>query len=200
MPRITEPTVAEHRAKQRAAVLQAAEDLAVERGGAAVTVAAVAARTGLARPSVYAYFSSAEDMLVALVREGFERWHAALQDAVGDGASPEDVVRGYLSAAASRAARGEHRLAAALSGVPLPPPVREELLVRHREMAAPLATAARSLGLPADADAEPVIALLMAVVNHCITRVEAGHSPTDEARIAGDVLLGGLRGLAAAGR
>ena len=29
MPRITEPTVAEHRAKQRAAVLQAAEDLAV---------------------------------------------------------------------------------------------------------------------------------------------------------------------------
>ena len=36
MPRITEPTVAEHRAKQRAAVLQAAEDLAVERGGAAV--------------------------------------------------------------------------------------------------------------------------------------------------------------------
>ncbi|WP_250447926.1 TetR/AcrR family transcriptional regulator, partial [Actinotalea sp. C106] len=114
MPRISAPTLVEHRANQRAAVLRAAEELAVERGAAAVTVAAVAARTGIARPSVYAYFASADAILEALVHEGFERWRVALDAGIATTTSPEELVRGYFAAAAASAARGDHRLAGAL--------------------------------------------------------------------------------------
>lgn len=194
MPRITEPTLAEHRAKQRAAILRAAEEIAVERGGAAVTVAAVAARTGLARPSVYAYFDSAQALLVALVTEGFGRWQTALLDALGEATDPEQRVRRYFAAAAASAAQGTHRLAAALTGVPLPPEVRESLLSGHRRTAAPLVEAARDLGV---ARTETVLPLLLSVLNHCLTRVEAGHAPGPEGALAADFVLGGLRGLAA---
>ena len=58
MPRIDAPTVAEHHAQRRAALLAAAEELLAEQGVEAVTPAAVGARAGLARSSVYQYFSS----------------------------------------------------------------------------------------------------------------------------------------------
>ncbi|WP_149203817.1 TetR/AcrR family transcriptional regulator [Actinotalea subterranea] len=195
MPRITEPTVAEHRAKQRAAILRAAEDLALERGGAAVTVASVAGRTGLARPSVYAYFSSAEDILATLVVDGFERWHRTLQETTRETDSPEDLVRLYFAAAATSAAQGNHRLAAALAGVRLPEAVRASLMRGHQDTARPLLDAARSLGVPDDRD-EQVGALLMALVNHCIARVEAGHDAAREADLAAVMAVGGIQRLA----
>ena len=52
MPRITAPTVAEHHAKQRRALLDAARDLLAETG-AEPSMAAVARRAGLARSSIY---------------------------------------------------------------------------------------------------------------------------------------------------
>lgn len=208
MPKITEPTIAEHRAKQRAAILRAAEEIALERGGPAVTMTTVAARTGLARPSVYAYFASADEMLVTLVLEGFDRWRAALSHATGDAAAPQDLVRAYFAAAARSAAAGNHRLAAALTGVELPDDVRASLATGHRETAAPLAAAATALREGEGADArdgggarggesdEAVLALLMALVGHCIARVEAGQPPEREAWLAAEVALGGLERLA----
>ncbi|WP_024285669.1 TetR/AcrR family transcriptional regulator [Cellulomonas sp. KRMCY2] len=200
MPKITEPTIAEHRAKQRAVILRAAEEIALERGGAAVTVTAVAARSGLARPSVYAYFASADEMLVTLVLEGFDRWRAALSHATGDAAAPQDLVRAYFAAAAGSAAAGNHRLAAALTGVELPADVQASLLTGHRESAAPLAAAIRDLGAggPGTEPDEAVLALLMSLVSHCIARVEAGHAPGPEARLAAELAIGGLERLARA--
>ena len=58
MPRISAPTVAQHRMRQRDALLHAATELLVSGGLSAVTPAAVGAAAGLARPSVYQYFSS----------------------------------------------------------------------------------------------------------------------------------------------
>ena len=61
MPKISAPTVAEHRVRQRDALLHAATELLVDGGVSAVTPAAVGAAAGLARPSVYQYFSSGAD-------------------------------------------------------------------------------------------------------------------------------------------
>lgn len=51
MPKISAPTVAEHRVRQRGALLRAAIELLVDGGVSAVTPAAVSAAAGLARPS-----------------------------------------------------------------------------------------------------------------------------------------------------
>ncbi|WIM73092.1 hypothetical protein QP028_05350 [Corynebacterium suedekumii] len=57
MPKISESTVAEHRAVQHRAVLDAAEKLIVGSDGRVPTLAEVAAEVGLARSSVYLYAS-----------------------------------------------------------------------------------------------------------------------------------------------
>ena len=67
MPKITETTVAEHRAVQHRAVLEAAERLIVAGGGKVPSLAEVAAEVGLARPSVYRYVSSQHDLMVQLL-------------------------------------------------------------------------------------------------------------------------------------
>lgn len=197
VPRIDAPTLAEHRARRRAAVLRAAEDIVGEHGVAGLTLAAVATRTGLARPSVYAYVASADALLVELVREGFERWARTLEDTTAGAESPEDVVRSWFRAAARSAHAGNHRLAAALTGVTLPDDVRESLLAGHRATAAPLTDAAARLGLD---DGAAATAMVMAVVQHCIDRVEAGGDPDAEADRAAVFTLGGLRALAQDGR
>lgn len=193
MPRISAPTVAEHRARRRADVLRAAEQIVVGEGSHALTVAAVAARTGLARPSVYAYFPSTEALLVALVEEGFDRWTATLRDTTAGVTGPRELLHAWFRAAALSAAGGNHLLAAALRDTPLPAETRERLAAGHRGAAEPLTAAAAELGVT---DLEGASALVQGVVATLIERVEAGADPAVEARRAAAFTLGGLDALA----
>lgn len=192
MPRISAPTVAEHRANQRAAVLAAAEAIVTEGGPDALTIAAVAARTGLARPSVYAYFPSVDALLAALVEAAFERWPHALEAAAPDEADPVAAIRTWFEAVAASAAAGDHRLAGTVGQITLPEEVRTRLAEGHRRTSEPLERAVAQLGAP-PADALP---LLWAVASECVTRVEAGADPTTTARAAARFAVGGLRALA----
>ncbi|WP_406673984.1 helix-turn-helix domain-containing protein [Nonomuraea sp. N2-4H] len=70
MPRIQAPTVAEHRAAQRRALLDAAREILAETGRPP-TLARVAERAGLARSSLYQYFRSSGDLLNAVVEDVF---------------------------------------------------------------------------------------------------------------------------------
>ncbi|MEK8226875.1 helix-turn-helix domain-containing protein [Oerskovia sp. M15] len=70
MPRISAPTVAEHRAAQMRVLLDAARSLLAETGRPP-TFSALAERAGLARPSLYQYFRSADDLLLAMVEDVF---------------------------------------------------------------------------------------------------------------------------------
>lgn len=82
MPKITETTVAEHRAVQHRAVLEAAERLIINNRGAVPTLAEVAAEVGLARPSVYRYVSSQHDLLVQLLIQATQLWNEQLEAAM----------------------------------------------------------------------------------------------------------------------
>ena len=81
MPKISAPTVAEHRAAQRAALLAATEQLLVEVGLAGVTPRSIAERAGLARSSFYEYFGSRDDILAAVAIAAFDRWAAEIDEA-----------------------------------------------------------------------------------------------------------------------
>ncbi|MDI3213862.1 helix-turn-helix domain-containing protein [Arthrobacter sp. AL12] len=73
MPRITAATVAEHRAAQERALLDAAHEL-LQETSEGPTMADVAERAGLSRPSVDQYFDSRQDLFQALVSDIFPRW------------------------------------------------------------------------------------------------------------------------------
>lgn len=95
MPRIQAATVAEHRAARLRALLDAGRAVVTETGRPP-TLGAVAGRAGMARPSVYEYFSSSDDLLAALAEDITPRWTARvvpLSDALTDlGAEPVPVV------------------------------------------------------------------------------------------------------------
>ncbi|MGJ4070429.1 TetR family transcriptional regulator [Corynebacterium jeikeium] len=109
MPSITETTVAEHRAVQHRAVLEAAERLIVTGGGKVPSLAEVAAEVGLARPSIYRYVSSQHDLMVQLLVLNSDTWHDQLEDKVKAAPSEaEDRVCAYVDAMLDLFAHGTH--------------------------------------------------------------------------------------------
>ncbi|TQL47475.1 TetR family transcriptional regulator [Homoserinimonas aerilata] len=145
MPRISAPTVAEHRRHQREALLAAATELLVEGGVSAVTPGAVGAAAGLSRPAVYQYFASGPAILGAIIEDAFPKANAALLEVLDSDAPPAERIDTYLRETLRLAADGAHRAAAALSGAQLPEEFRGRLRELHREQAAPLMSALREL-------------------------------------------------------
>ena len=75
---------AEDKTRRAQDLLAAAEALAVELGGVRyVTLAAVTERAGLHRTGVRRYYSSKEELLLGLAEQGWGRWRAAVEAALG---------------------------------------------------------------------------------------------------------------------
>ncbi len=147
MPKINASTVAEHRAQQREALIGAAIDILVAEGAAAVTPAAVGARAGLARSSVYQYFDSSAALLATVTEEAFRRSNEA-HPRDRRRAGPGGAGRGVLPGELRLGAEGAHRPAAALMNAGLPPVCLERLMELHREQVEPFRAAVRELGVP----------------------------------------------------
>ncbi|MGO4782722.1 TetR/AcrR family transcriptional regulator [Cryobacterium sp. W22_MBD10_FK3] len=148
MPKISAPTVAEHRRRQREALLAAAIELLVHGGVSAVTPAAVGAAAGLARPSFYQYFDSGAGILAAIIEDSFPRSNALLAIALDGLTEPLDVMDAYVRETLRQATEGAHRPAAALSAAQLPDECRARLAELHHEQIAPFMGALQQLGVP----------------------------------------------------
>ncbi|MET9144793.1 TetR/AcrR family transcriptional regulator [Streptomyces sp. NPDC057197] len=171
MPKIRAASVADHRAQQRSALVAAARELLQEGDAAAVTFAAVAARTGLARNSVYKYFADRRELLAAVVRETAPRWTARIRAEMAHARSPEEQVAAYVRAQLALVRDGEHRIAQALAADRDAAVLREGAAEAHAEILQPLVAALTALG----DDAPRVTArLLQGFVNAATTAVEAG--------------------------
>lgn len=143
MPRISAATVADHRANQHAALLEAAREILVSEGVHALTPAAVGARIGLARSSVYRYFSSTADILAQLVEDAFPRWSARLRAAIaptGPDASLPARIRAYGRAALDFVGSPDYALIPALQAIGLPGECRVRVDELHGELIAPSPT------------------------------------------------------------
>ena len=93
MPRIEAPTLAEHHAQRRAAIVAAAVDLLGREGIGAVTPAAVASGSGLARSSLYQYFPSTAALVAAAVEESFTRTRILIERGQSRAATPRGCTR-----------------------------------------------------------------------------------------------------------
>lgn len=189
MPRIKAATVAEHREQQRRALLDAARDLLTETGEAP-SLAAVGARAGLARSSVYEYVRSREGLLEAVVADIFPTWTERIGAAIADASSPGAKVWAYVESNVDFFTGAEQRVARALGAVVDPAVLHGPLQEFHRSLQGPLRDALRDLGEPdPDVTADMVDAVVLSSTQEARTRQRPS---TDDERAA---ILAALRRL-----
>lgn len=173
MPKINAPTVAEHRARQRRAILDAARIVLVESGAGAVTPAAVGDRAGLARSSVYQYFSSTADLVATIVQEAFPATNEALAAAVASTSTPARRIDAYVTRTLELAGEGAFRPVTALRAAELPGPCREWLEQLLLDQRAPLFAAIADSGVAAP---RLTARLVGGLLDAAIAEAEAGAS------------------------
>jgi AcrR family transcriptional regulator len=191
MPRIDAATVAEHRARQRAALLRAAEDLLTAEGYDALNFAAVAKRAGLARSSVYEYFTSLDDLVASLVEQVLPQWLARLAEQMGRARTPRTRLAAYVRTQLEMVVEGSHRLAVALGRVPLSKEARVRIAAVHARFAPQIDGVLADLGYR---DPESGAAYVQAVVNEATRQLHAGAQPNSTIRSAVAFALGGVSG------
>jgi AcrR family transcriptional regulator len=86
------------RAEREAQMLAEARTLFAERGYAAVTMETVAARVGVTKPLLYAYFGNKEGLYLACMEPAGEALVETVAGAVRDTASPADALRAGVHA------------------------------------------------------------------------------------------------------
>jgi AcrR family transcriptional regulator len=103
MPYRRTENVVRRLAAREQAILDAATSLAAERGMAAVQIAAVAERAGIAAGTVYRYFPSKTDLVAALIEALSQRELAAMRAAADAAPGPLSALAACIATFAARA-------------------------------------------------------------------------------------------------
>ena len=109
--------VIRRQAERHDAIVSAAGEAASEGGMAAVQIAPVAARAGIASGTVYRYFQSKTELIGALVASSAEREIAAVQRAAAAAPGPLSALAAAVATFAARGLR-DRRLAWAVIAEP----------------------------------------------------------------------------------
>ncbi len=165
MPRIDAPTVAEHRARQRRAMLDAARSHLASTG-AVPSLAEVGAIAGLARSSVYQYFSSRDDLMAAVVHEVLPDWSRRVASAVDEAGTPGEKVWAYVRANVKLFHSEEQAVATALTDVVEPSVLAGPMAQFHAELQVPLLAALRAMGEPHPEVVAELVGSLTVKVTH----------------------------------
>lgn len=189
MPKIRAATVAEHRAQQREALIEAARRLLVADGYEALNFHALAEQTGLARPSVYSYFESKDDIVVAVCEASLPAFLTRIDEAMARARSPRAKLVAFVRAQLEAAGAGEHRVAVAVERAPLSPESWARIGELHEKFAPRVSDVIAGLG---HRHPEIVADLVQGVVAAAVTRIDAGEPSARVIRAATDLVLHGL--------
>ncbi len=137
MPYRRTENVVRRLAEREEAILGAATAIAAEGGMAAVHIAAVAARAGIAAGTVYRYFPSKTDLIADLVAAVAGRELSAMIAAGNAAPGPLSALAACIATFAARAL-GERRLAWAVLGEPVDAQVDAMRLDFRQSLAAEL--------------------------------------------------------------
>ncbi len=192
MPRINTATLSEHRDWRRQQLISAASAIALQEGGNAVTVAAVAEKAGLSRTSVYEYFASSAELVADLVIEELTVFAHSLEDAVALTSNPYDAIDSWISAALRYIGDGRHLLAKALSSTSMPKDRAGDIGAAHRALLAPMYQALKELGI---ADIAQALTLIQGVTDASTKRIESGSDAELESITATHFCIAGIRAL-----
>jgi AcrR family transcriptional regulator len=189
VPRIETETLAQHRDWRRNQLIEAAASIALESGGSAITVAAVAQRAGLSRTSVYEYFGSSADLIADLVLEELNNFAHHLQEAVAHTDQPLASIEAWIQSALTYIADGRHLLAKALNATSLPQERTAAIGSAHRALLAPLVTGLTAMGVK---DTQRALLFIQAITDASTKRIEAGHDAEGEIAYATTFCINGL--------
>lgn len=155
-------------ARSRARIIEASIDLIVESGANAVTVDAIAERSGVAKSTLYRHWRSIDDLLLDVFRSAMPPPFEPDPDA-----SFEDALRQQIAAVAESLADPQYvRLVPDLMALRQQYPDFGELADRDRAqkeatLAAILETGAAQGRVPADLDIRTVVAVLLGPMITC---------------------------------
>lgn len=91
------PSLKERQRQEREAlILRAASELFAERGYHATSLEDIAARVGIAKGTIYLHFASKDDLVVALMKQGFDLYVKAFQEALESATTPRDKLRAVI--------------------------------------------------------------------------------------------------------
>lgn len=133
MPKISAPTLAEHRERMRESLIDATENLLLQ--SETVTAAQVTSQVGIARNSLYKYFDSIDDLVAAVAIRDFPRWGALVGAAMDEQDDPRQKIAAYARVNLTEAAGGFHRRRVAMSRMSLSEHARAEVIERHKDIA-----------------------------------------------------------------
>ena len=97
MPSLWADDLDAHRKLVLGRLLDAYEELRAVHGPDGVTLAAVAARAGLARSAVYNYVANKHDLILTHAARGLAAGHQRLADAVGRQPDPAQALAAYIT-------------------------------------------------------------------------------------------------------
>jgi AcrR family transcriptional regulator len=195
-PKIQAATVVEQRQMRQRQLIDAALSIALESGAANITVAAVAKRAGLARSSMYEYFSSSADLIADLVIEELALYQKRLAQAVNGTQDPYQHIELWIAAALQYVVDGRHMLIKSLNAAAIPELRRDEISQGHRNLMTTISAPLQEIGLT---DIRGAMSYLQNTIEAASVRIESGSDSELEIRSAQIYAIAGLRALSGAG-
>jgi AcrR family transcriptional regulator len=132
VPRIWDQSVASHKQRLRATIIDAAVELVRDRGRGDVTMSAVAARAGIGRATLYNYFSDLDHILAAFVVDEFEHHHATLDADLATRSDPLDRLQIVVRTSVAYLASHRHQAGSSIVGLDDFSPDAQRLVDRAR--------------------------------------------------------------------
>lgn len=108
MPKISAPTVKEHREAVLAKLVDAAEAILREQGASQLTASAVTAQAGIARNSIYRYVESVDDLSGLVVARYLPRWLRAVREQVDAVTEPRARIETWVRVNLEQASANGH--------------------------------------------------------------------------------------------
>lgn len=192
--------VIRRQAERHDAIVMAAGQAAREGGMAAIQIAPVAARAGIAAGTVYRYFPSKTELLGALVASAAEREIEAVRRAASGAPGPLSALAAAIATFADRAARNR-KLAWAITSEPADAETDTMRLAYRRALAEQfmeLVSAAIAGGHMQEIDAAHAVPAVIGALLEGLAGPLAADAGGDEARLREAVqtlTLFALRGL-----
>jgi AcrR family transcriptional regulator len=182
------------------AIIAAARQIAGEGGMAAVQIAAVAARAGIAAGTVYRYFPAKTDLVAALLKQMTANEIATLRRAAASAPGPLSALSAAIMTFAARALR-ERRLAFAAMAEPVDADLEGVRLAYRQSLAAEFAAriaAAAAQGRLPDQDAKAAAAALLGLLVEGLIGPLAPDASGREREVIQSLTLTALRALGVA--
>ena len=192
-PKIQAATIVEQRAMRQRQLIDAALAIALESGAANITVGAVAQRAGLARSSIYEYFSSSADLIADLVIEELALYQKRLSRAVIGTQDPYQHIELWIAEALQYVVDGRHMLIKSLNAATIPEFRRDEISQGHRNLMTTISAPLQEIGLT---DIRGAMSYLQNTIEAASIRIESGSDAEIEIRSAQIYAIAGLRALA----